>query len=513
VDGSPVGCQQEVVLSGVGTYTLTLTITDLCGNTDSEDATVTVQNQPPVALCKPYAANADPINCCITVNLSDIDNGSNDPDGESDIVSLCITAVDGVPVGCEESVEICGNGVHPVTITITDVCGETSSCDAPVNVIDITPPVMTIDLDRDVLWPPNHKYADVNTTVEVTDNCDPNPTFVLTDAKSDEPDNGHGDGNTVNDIVVVTATAFQLRSERAGGGDGRCYTLIYTASDASGNTTVDSVCVRVPHDQSGHAVASMGFNADGTGFDPSFERFVVVIPSNPGRFAMDVDGNLITLEERFDATKLDIDEIYVGNTKGALRPEQSLLIDVNGDLCRDLALYYPIDATLELDPAAPLGPDNDRKMSRRSDGPVGLHYRDTDGTDRLVSNICELGAPVPLLPTMPPMIVDEFDDGAPDETSRAVPEATEIASIYPNPFNPTTTVSISLVSETKVSLRVYDVRGTLVRTLKDESMPAGVHEVRWDGRDASGVTVATGIYFVRFMAGNHNETRKMVLLK
>jgi hypothetical protein len=75
--------------------------------------------------------------------------------------------------------------------------------------------------------------------VTVTDICDPMPTFVLTSITSDEPDNGLGDGDTADDIqgdALGTADVeFQLRSERAGGQDGRKYTIIYTAMDMSGN--------------------------------------------------------------------------------------------------------------------------------------------------------------------------------------------------------------------------------------------------------------------------------------
>jgi hypothetical protein len=136
--------------------------------------------------------------------------------------------------------------------------------------VDTTPPVITLSLDRDQLWPPNHKLADVNATVAVTDICDPNPTFVLLSITSDEPDNGLGDGDTENDIQDAAYgsadVAFRLRSERSRLGDGREYVVTYLASDCSGNTAIARDTVIVPHDRHGGALAADGLSVDGRGF-------------------------------------------------------------------------------------------------------------------------------------------------------------------------------------------------------------------------------------------------------
>jgi hypothetical protein len=84
---------------------------------------------------------------------------------------------------------------------------------------------------------------------------------------------------------------------------------------------------------------------------------------------------------------------------------------------------------------------------------------------------------------------------------------------HPNPFNPLTTISFSLPRESLVSLRVFDLRGRLVRTLLDESRPAGVHTVVWDGRDESGGRVASGTYVARLVSSEGVLTRKMLLAK
>jgi uncharacterized protein (AIM24 family) len=84
---------------------------------------------------------------------------------------------------------------------------------------------------------------------------------------------------------------------------------------------------------------------------------------------------------------------------------------------------------------------------------------------------------------------------------------------YPNPFNPATTIAYSLPKTGFVSLGVYDVQGRLLKTLVNETRTMGEHAVTWNGQDASGTTVASGVYFVRLEFGGQVRTRKIVLLK
>ncbi|MGE5176100.1 MAG: S8 family serine peptidase [Hyphomicrobiales bacterium] len=83
----------------------------------------------------------------------------------------------------------------------------------------------------------------------------------------------------------------------------------------------------------------------------------------------------------------------------------------------------------------------------------------------------------------------------------------------PNPFNPSTTIAFELPGRARAVLRVYSIRGTLVRTLVDEPLGAGRYRAAWDGRDDAGRAVASGIYLYRLDAGARHQTRKMSLLK
>ena len=85
----------------------------------------------------------------------------------------------------------------------------------------------------------------------------------------------------------------------------------------------------------------------------------------------------------------------------------------------------------------------------------------------------------------------------------------------PNPFNPSTTISFTVPSGSNdpVVLNIYDIRGSLVRRLVNESKSSGVQSVVWDGNDDSGRSVSAGIYFCRMQAGRFSKTNKMILLR
>jgi HYR domain len=144
-------------------------------------------------------------------------------------------------------------GTTTVGFTATDDFRNASSCSATVKVQDTLMPTLAVRLNRDVLWMPNHELVSITATVNVTDRCDPNATFVLTSITSNEPDEGLGDGDKPRDIQGAAFgtpdTSFLLRAERSGMGAGRVYTIVYTASDATGNTATATAVVRVPHAQ------------------------------------------------------------------------------------------------------------------------------------------------------------------------------------------------------------------------------------------------------------------------
>jgi hypothetical protein len=101
------------------------------------------------------------------------------------------------------------------------------------------------------------------------------------------------------------------------------------------------------------------------------------------------------------------------------------------------------------------------------------------------------------------------------ETVGGAPVGTRAAirRVYPNPFNPSTTVEFSTPKQGPVAVRVYDLQGRQVATLTDTSLPAGVYRVKWDGRDRAGREVSSGVYFANIESAGGRQAARLILLK
>ena len=120
---------------------------------------------------------------------------------------------------------------------------------------------------------------------------------------------------------------------------------------------------------------------------------------------------------------------------------------------------------------------------------------------------------VPMVSDLVPALEGATVSLASRTPSAVLPTEFELSQNMPNPFNPSTQISFALPSAAKVNLTVFNVLGQQVNTLVDEYMTAGYQTVTWDGRDNSGASVASGVYFYRIVAGDFAETKKMLLLK
>jgi len=144
-------------------------------------------------------------------------------------------------------------GTTRIIFAAEDPSGNIATAETTVTVIDDTPPEFTfLEAEPSLLWPPNHKMADITVKAEAWDNCDDSPRITLLDAASSEPDDDRGDGHTSGDIQgTKPGTAdfrLRLRAERDGRGPGRTYTLRYLAEDEWDNQTIGETLVIVPHD-------------------------------------------------------------------------------------------------------------------------------------------------------------------------------------------------------------------------------------------------------------------------
>jgi len=298
--------------------------------------------------------------------------------------------------------------------------------------------------------------------VTASDDCDDNPVVSLLSVTSNEPDNGKGDGNTENDIQIEGDNCFLLRAERSGGGDGRVYTIIYCATDSSGKTGCDTATVVVAHDQSGKALSSDGFTADGTALLPGVKTFVLVIPSSAG----------------FDAKRVDASKVLIGNERGVIVPKSVKYADANKDGLVDLGLSYDANALKEI--------------LRQGSTTAGLRYR-IGNVPYVVPDIFQLGSPVGLA---------------------SAPVTPVVLRSQPNPFRSSTVIQYSIADAPgHVQIAVFDASGRRVRTLVNEMQGPGSHTATWDGRREDGVRAAAGVYFMNAQVAGHKASERLILLK
>lgn len=89
----------------------------------------------------------------------------------------------------------------------------------------------------------------------------------------------------------------------------------------------------------------------------------------------------------------------------------------------------------------------------------------------------------------------------------------QLLGSYPNPFRPSTTIEFQVGARTNVRLRIFDLKGALVRELMNENVAAGRHQVTWDGTDRNRARVSSGVYFYNVECGSVARSGRLVLVK
>ncbi len=100
-----------------------------------------------------------------------------------------------------------------------------------------------------------------------------------------------------------------------------------------------------------------------------------------------------------------------------------------------------------------------------------------------------------------------------DDETIPEPHTAGIVNVYPNPFNPCTTVFFSIDQPSMVDLSIYNIRGQKVKNLLHENKSTGLHRVRWNGANNAGAPCASGIYLVRLTTGKETCSKKLIMLK
>jgi hypothetical protein len=226
----------------MGEHEITLVVTD--GELDSEPDTVLIEvvdRTPPVI---ELDGSADMVLECAVDTWED--PGAVGTDNCDDFVAVIVEV---------DTVDPAVPGSYTITYAAEDASGnEASQATRSVVVEDTLPPTIeSVTANPASLWPPNHALVPVQLTVSAYDLCDAAPEIMLVAVTCDEPDDapGQGDGHTTGDIqdagLGTPDYIVLLRAERQGGGDGRVYTINYSATDETGNSARSGTAVTVGH--------------------------------------------------------------------------------------------------------------------------------------------------------------------------------------------------------------------------------------------------------------------------
>jgi endo-1,4-beta-xylanase len=241
-----------VDVAHVGDYTVTYTAADAAGSPATpvvRSVHVTDTTAPVVTVVGPNPATVE----CAT---SFADPGATAAD----------TCVGTVPVTRSGAVDVGTPGGYTLGYSATDPSGNTGTASRLVTVRDTIPPSISI-VAPIILGAPNHKYQSYSMTdfvTAVSDACSSGlgiADVVITRITSDEVEDGCGDGNTLDDMVIgADCRTAQLRVERSGCGNGRVYTVFLHVTDLAGNRTDTTVKVLVPVDAAGTTAVDDGPN-------------------------------------------------------------------------------------------------------------------------------------------------------------------------------------------------------------------------------------------------------------
>jgi len=111
------------------------------------------------------------------------------------------------------------------------------------------------------------------------------------------------------------------------------------------------------------------------------------------------------------------------------------------------------------------------------------------------------------------VFVGNLSTSVEDNDALSIPREFSLSQNYPNPFNPTTIITYSVPGPSNVVLIIYDILGQEVRTLVSQFQTAGAHSIIWDGNNAAGQRVPSGVYLYQLRASNKVQTKKMLLIK
>jgi hypothetical protein len=247
IDGAPVAVGRDLVYAGASLDRMFFGGATATTGTANVDTVAVVHKE----LDRAPVANAGPDRTVEatgpTTEVTLDGTASADPEGATLTYTWTGDFTEGTATGATPTVHF-AFGTHVVTLVVNDGFFDSEPDTVTIDLADLTPPTLTVTGLPAILSPADGRLVRIRPTVTAVDLIDPNPVVALTITVSDCGDGG-GAGNTGVDFAVVSADDFLLRAVNSGHGSGRRYHLVWTAFDASGNSSTLSADVVVPNDQ------------------------------------------------------------------------------------------------------------------------------------------------------------------------------------------------------------------------------------------------------------------------
>lgn len=236
-------------MDGPSTITVNLRVTDEEGLSDTDSATVNINNVSPTANCWPDQTVSRNETVTVMGTWSDPAGSLDEPytwawdlDGDGTFNSSGIASFGDTII---KTTSFATTGLYTLNFQVTDKDGGQGSDSLVVEVINQPPDCSNVVPSIDIIWPPNHKFR----TVSVLGAVDPDgdPVIITIDSIShNEQENGKGDGNFTPDGRGIGTNTAEIRAERSGTGNGREYHIGFTATDDFGAACSGEVIVIVP---------------------------------------------------------------------------------------------------------------------------------------------------------------------------------------------------------------------------------------------------------------------------
>lgn len=435
------------------------------------------QNQPPVA-----DAGADQtVECASHSGTLVTLDGANSSDPDLDQLTYTWRENGNIIAGpaTDATAQVTfSDGSHTLELTVDDGNGETDTDEVVINVVDTTPPVITLNGGNPVTVECHTAYTDLGAAA--SDACD---------------------------AVPALSSAGSVNPDAVGS-----YTITYTATDASGNsatmtrtvnvadTTPPVITLKPPKKlcDANHCYVTLTLSQCVASVTDACAGSIAINQAVITSASSDEPENVAGLQDGYT-----FDDIVIANDC------KSVKVRAERNSYRNGRVY-----TINLQVSDANG--NAATAAFKVLVPVSCCYGGDAVEDGPVYTETSACGGAPLTKAANGGNEEEISEGA----EAAAPENYALAQNYPNPFsangtfgNPTTEIRFAVPEVSHVVVKIFNTLGETVRTLAEGEFAAGIHSVRWNAQNDRGELVPSGMYFYRVVTPNFTETKRMILAK